>query len=241
MCTSIACEKRVMWQSLMWQLCVLSSQEEIEDVQDAVCGWQRAGQSTFRHLHHLKRSSAIMKLRLLWFLSSQELFTEGADLIGTVGGGEFDQVRCKNKNKNKGTTQPSWKRTNKTHLVSTSAHPPLLSSGIRSLRGWMAPDRRREENSGGRASGGALRFCRHICCVTTECEQGWCGFVKSFTHDAPDISAVNWVAINWTTFSAYVWDMHKRESGSRNTKMTEIDKNKQNSATTVPTVIVAVE
>lgn len=36
---------------------------------------------------------------LLWFLSSQESleFSEGADLIWTVRGDEFDQVRCKKK------------------------------------------------------------------------------------------------------------------------------------------------
>lgn len=85
----------------MWHLCVLSSQGEIEDVQNAVCGWQRAGQSTFLHLHHLKSLSAIMKLRLLWFLSSQESFTEGTDLIWRIGDGEFDQVRCKKTQKTK--------------------------------------------------------------------------------------------------------------------------------------------
>lgn len=158
-------------------------------------------------------------------VSSQEMleFTEDADLIWTDRGGEFDQVRCKkqNKNKSKGTTQPSWytsrKLTNENHLVTTSAHPPLLSLVIWSLRGRMAPNRRREEDSGGRASGGALRFRLRICCVTTECEQGWCDFIQLSTHDT--ICVMNWIVINWTTFGAYVWD---------NTKMNEVDRNKQN-------------
>lgn len=79
------------------QVYIWSSKVKSEDRQSL---WKPAGQSTFLHLDYIKTDmncATVQSLKCSYLLPRppQELseFSEGPDLVWTVSGGEFDQVR----------------------------------------------------------------------------------------------------------------------------------------------------